>query len=533
MRQEWRILKADRTAQTIIGLFIILTGCGVFNGFSGISAQHQAAAESRIEQNETYDKARQQFEKIESEKIAKSEPLNRFKTYEESPWSVQLALNDFTAVLPPGSLAAVATGRNGIEPQTYSYKKYTDDSPTQPTVGAKSLGGVFPERVTRNPLKNFVGRFDLAFVMLYIYPLLILALSFNLIAAEREAGTLQMALAQPIHLNTLVLGKTFLRAALVFISGVLLPGIAVSLGHFYLTGNASVPRLLLWFVAVAGYGLFWFSLALLVNAIGKSAKGNALILAVFWMAFVVLIPAGASLIAQTLFPIPSRIRFADTERAARLAGNADFYRTFELFDAEFKLLHPRIEGDAANAKQRERARMKEQIRIPPDETMLTNFFARYPDFPAQGLTLNQFSYAMYPAREDYIETRLAPILSRMNEQRASQQATVNALGFLSPAMLLQQILEEIAGTGKARHEHFLGQFDAYIRERNAIFYPKMMNGETVLASEFDSIPRFIYREEFLRDVLMRISIFLLILLTLPLAVGCVGLRAYKNYPVIG
>lgn len=532
MRHEWRILKAERTAQIVIALFVILTGFAIFNGFADVRRQQASVTEGLRGQIETYDAARKQFEEVEREKIAKGEPLNRFSSYEASPWAVQLALANFTAVLPPNSLAAVATGRSGIEPQAYSYKKYTDDSPTQPTVDAKSLGGVFPERVKQNPLKNLVGRFDLEFVMLYIYPLIILAIGFNFITADREAGTLQIALAQPIRLRTLVLGKILLRAALVFAFAVILPGIAVLLGHIYLTGDASISRLSLWFIAVTGYGAFWFSLVLLVNAVGKSASRNALVLTICWMAFVVLIPAGASLLAQTLFPTPSRIGFADAERAARFAGNAEFYRSYDLLNADFSLRYPRVAGDAASMERRERARMEEQMPVPPDETLLTTFFARRPDFSSQGLTLNQLSYVMYPAREEYIEARLAPLLSQMNNQKMRQQTTVGTLSFLSPVMLLQRTLREVAGTGRARHTHFLTQFDDYIRGRSAIFYPKMMSGETITASEFNRVPRFLYREESSRDVIKRVALPVLALIVLPLLLGFIGLRRYRRFSII-
>lgn len=41
---------------------------------------------------------------------------------------------------------------------------------------------------------------------------------------------------------------------------------------------------------VVGYGVFWFALAVAVNAIGRPPAFNALVLAVVWLLLVVLVP---------------------------------------------------------------------------------------------------------------------------------------------------------------------------------------------------------------------------------------------------
>ena len=57
-----------------------------------------------------------------------------------------------------------------------------------------------------------------------------------------------------------------------------------------------------------------FALAIVVNASGRSAAGNASILASFWLVFVALIPAGVNLLASGLYPIPSRTTFVAAMR---------------------------------------------------------------------------------------------------------------------------------------------------------------------------------------------------------------------------
>jgi ABC-2 type transport system permease protein len=75
------------------------------------------------------------------------------------------------------------------------------------------------------------GRFDLAFVILYLYPLLILSLGYNLVSGEKEAGTLALTLSQPVALRTLVAGKVAMRFAFV-----LALAVALSLAGRYSEG---------------------------------------------------------------------------------------------------------------------------------------------------------------------------------------------------------------------------------------------------------------------------------------------------------
>src|SRR4030095_593469 len=68
-----------------------------------------------------------------------------------------------------------------------------------------------------NPTNLLAGRFDLSFVIIYLLPLLILALSYNLISAEREQGTLAMMMSQPVALRSFVAGKVGLRGIVVLL----------------------------------------------------------------------------------------------------------------------------------------------------------------------------------------------------------------------------------------------------------------------------------------------------------------------------
>ena len=168
-----------------------------------------------------------------------------------------------------------------------------------------------------NPLNLLAGRFDLAFVFVFLFPLLILALSYNILSAEKEGGTLQLTMANSaVGLRRYVVGKVLARLSviLVFAVGFSLLGFVLS-GVNFADENA-IFRLLLWIAAVALYALFWFALAVLVNSFNFSSATNAVVLAGIWVLLVVVVPSLLHVAASAFYPVPSRLEFVAKVREA-------------------------------------------------------------------------------------------------------------------------------------------------------------------------------------------------------------------------
>ncbi len=530
MRHEWRTLITERVVQATVAIFIAAAVLAFVNTARELPARQQLTDEASTRQHESHAKARETLDKDERELVQKGESLTRFKTFETSPWNLQTETANFTAVLPPAKLALAAVGGGS---HSFSYQQYRDDSPTQPTIEDRSLGNVVTEKPTFNPLSKLIGRFDLAFATLYLFPLIILALSFNLIAAEKENGTLALLLSKPVSLQQIVLGKSSLRIGLVFACGVLLPGLLIGLGQRLVLGEVDLWRLLLWGLAVTAYGAFWFALAVWINSFGLGSSRNALTLAVCWIAFAFLIPAGINLMAEMAAPQPSKIRFADTERAARLEGNAKFYRTVNTVYDAFNRRYPRGKEDSPEETERERARMEDPAPIPENEDLLASYFARHSNIDSKSLSVNQLMYAATSAREEYIESRLQPLLQEASESRERRQFIVTAFSFLSPTALVQRVLIDLSGTGTIRYNHFAEQFDHYVRGRSDVFASKMMAGERITASEMNSLLPFNYREESNWDVTSRTAAPIFTVLFVSLTLFLFSAQRINRYEIVG
>ena len=124
-------------------------------------------------------------------------------------------------------------------------------------------------------------------------------MGYNLLSGEKESGTLALTLAQPISLSRLAAAKIVARGSVVLgLTAALTLVAAVTAGvdlehtrRFFVACNA-------YFGVTAVYGLFWFSLALLVNAFGRASATNAVILAGAWLTLALIVPSATALVAS-------------------------------------------------------------------------------------------------------------------------------------------------------------------------------------------------------------------------------------------
>jgi hypothetical protein len=219
------------------------------------------------------------------------------------------------------------------------------------------------------------------------------------------------------------------------------------------------------------------------------------------------------------------------ERAANLKFNAEADQVgFEIRDA-VNSAHQVISGDSASQARRDRAYYDAVARIPVGGGLLAEYLKRHPEWP-QPATPGQLNYAVEEARREAIERRLAGVIERMNAERERRQSLMDGLAFFSPAILFQNLVDEITGASRARHRRFLAQLDSYVRTRDALFTSKIIRRENVRAADIDQIPRFEYREESFLQVVERAAINLIgLILPASLIIWYVS-RALRRFSAI-
>lgn len=470
LRHEWRTLSSEATIWALVGIFAVSIGYGTLNGARWVGFQQQAIAEAEREERERVAGHEAHILRINRGDVTVSpfaDPRN--------PEAVGRRLGGRYAIMPPAPLAALSIGQSDLLPY---YFKMTTDSKETVTAGAE----------LENPQRLLVGRFDLAFVLIYLYPLLILAISYNLLSAEKEQGTLALALSQPVSTATLALAKVTLRCLVFLALIVTLALIALVVAGVGLTSADAAQRLPLWLGAVVAYGVFWFALAVAVAALGWPSATNAMTLASLWLGFVVLLPSLFNLLATTLYPVPSRVEMIQTVREA---------------------------SDDANEQ---------------GSRLLSKYYEDHPELAEGGAeqAMNDFNVIRVAVNAD-VEQRVRPVLQQYENQILSQQNMIDRLRFLSPAILMQDALNDISGTGIARHRHFMHQVSAYHQEWANYFVPLIFKKAQL--GNLSEVPQFRYRQEPFVMTAQRVTVSFLGLLVPTAILGVIGFRALRRYPV--
>ena len=201
----------------------------------------------------------------------------------------------FPAPQPPLPVAPLARGRAAVETESLR-------------VRLLALEGQLYEHETVNPRLAAAGYLDLAFLLIALLPLFIIAVSYDLVSGEREGGTWNLVrlFAPP---RRLLVAKLASRALLVGAVAALLMAAGAAMAGIGLDGRAG------WmFALVALHTVFWFTLCLGVAMGRRSSTANAMILAGIWVVLTVLAPAALSLANAVLHPVPEALELTVQQR---------------------------------------------------------------------------------------------------------------------------------------------------------------------------------------------------------------------------
>lgn len=415
-RLELRLLARERSVWVLLALFAAAAAYGLWNGSRLAQRQREIVA--------AYAEDSERFQAQLRQHLGQKEADTR-----------ALAGRGTTAVLPPAPLPLLATGQ-------------ADLTPSHETIVLWRLAAPSSTRSElENPSHLLAGRFDLAFVLVWLFPLCLLALVYDLTAGDRETGTLRLALAQGIApwgwLARRALARAFPMLALAALA-TLAAGFSGGPGD---TGT----RLALALAAVLSYGLFWVALAVAVNAVARSAAGAATALGAAWVLLVLVAPTLLNVVVETLYPTPSRPELVAAGRKA--SGEAE-KRGGELLNS-FYSDHPEL--------------------APPGQQA---------DLAAKRLVV-----------QGEVGRAIDPVRQKFDEQLARQQSAVGRWRFLSPAIAMHETLTDLAGTGHWRHHAFREQVGLLRKTVSDFFAPRIHKRQPITIADIDKLPRFEFREE--------------------------------------
>lgn len=467
LRWEIRALGRDPAFWAVLIFGVVALGFALFNGERWRAHLNSVGTAVAAQDVATRTEARTLATRIE--RGQQSAPF-----FERDPRNALAYANNLMAhyaVLPATPLAALTIGQSDLLPSAL---------PLTPGRLPSLASASEPE----NPHRLLIGRFDVAFAIIFLLPLLIIGLSYALLAGERERGILALLLAQPLTSRALFTGKIVPRILLI---SALLLSFTILFAAF--VPASAWPRLALWFAVALAYTAFWFALTTAVVTRHGGTASHALILATAWLALTLLVPAGINLAVKRIAPVPSRVEL---------------------------ILALRNATDGAIAER---------------SKLLGAFYEDHPELAPQGAAAGGADFAtLQLVTNQKVERDLAPVLARFADQLARQQGLVEKLQYLSPALLAESALADAAGTGAARQAWFFNQALAHHRELRAFFEPRALRKENFAA--WDEVPAFRFTEEPLGSVAERVLPGICALLVVAFAFGLLSWLALRRDVVV-
>lgn len=393
--------------------------------------------------------------------------------YWRTPDQPMAAGNNYprVAAMEPNPLTFTAVGQSDL------YTHYV-----KPTVSGDDFALNFTELAS--PVQLLFGSFDLAFVIVFLLPLIIIAFSYNVLSSEKENGSIKLLASEPVSVYKWLMQKLLLR--FFWLSVLLVFSILVV---FLLNGVAiteNLSKIIIFFILILAYALFWFAMAFVVNLSAGSSAKNAITLLGLWVLLVLVTPAVVNQLANSLYPMPSRAAMINEMRV--------------------------MKADAAKKQ----------------DAILDAYLRDHPEYAQQDTTKYTF-WHRYMASQKLIKDELAPVLSSYESQITKQQQLVKNFRFASPAIIVQENLSKIAGTSTENYESFRKQVNNFAGEWRSFFVPMLYKNEVFTKEKVSYLPVFKYQAS-LNTFYMPDVIYLILISTL---LGLIGWLSYKKMIVSG
>jgi len=297
-----------------------------------------------------------------------------------------------------------------------------DVAPYVLRVRALGLQAQIHEGETFNPELALPGRFDFAFVLIYLAPLFAIALLHDLVSGERHAGRLRLLLSLPGGLR-LWKRRTALRYALLLLC-LLLPvlvGTAIE-------GTAAATIALVTLLA-ASYLAFWSGLCLLVAARAWRSVANATALMAAWTVLTLVLPTLANVAMTRAIPIHQGVDLTLAQRQA-------VHSAWEI----------------------------------PREATMDKFYASHPQWQDSPPLPDDFHWKWYFAFHQVGDEAVAAQANDYRDGLLARQAWSTRLGWLLPGVGAQNLLHRAAATDLPAQLAYQARITDFHRTIRAFYY---------------------------------------------------------------
>ncbi|MFC5462764.1 DUF3526 domain-containing protein [Massilia niabensis] len=408
---ELRLVLHSRLALGAVALLLVLSALSVWSGLQASSAQRDALARvAASHQAEVRALAGKHANAADAGQVAYDTP--------------HLTTN------PPSPLAFAAFGQRDVQPFALR-------------VRLLGLHSQLYESEAINPELAMAGRFDFAFLLVYLAPLFVIALMHDLVTGERESGRLRLLASLPAQAAVLWRRRFALRYALLWLA-LLLPlaaGVAVA--------GAGVAALGQLGLVVSLYLLFWFGLAAWVAGRAGTSAGSAAILLACLVGLSMVAPTALDAAIARGVPVSKGVELA-------LAQRQEVHQGWDL----------------------------------PKPVTFEKFFRTHPEWQDTPPVTGRFHWKWYYAMHQAGDQAVAPQVAQYRASLLAREDWTARAGLLLAPVNVQVLMHRLAATDLRAQLAYQERIAGFHTQLRRFFYPYFFHERSFGKADFARMPTY-------------------------------------------
>lgn len=315
-----------------------------------------------------------------------------------------------------------------------------DVNPSIQSVTIRGLEAQKYDSELNNPSNLLSGNIDFSFVLLYLFPLLIIAFSYNIISEEKESGTWKIVATQSPNTFVYILKLFYVR----ILSLIALLTLILFVAVFFLQIPIDKSFFVFYGISVL-YILFWFAVCFFIVSLQKNSNFNAVILLTIWLFLIIILPAGINTYIINKYKTPEALELTLTQRNA---------------------YHEKWDMDK--------------------QETLDKFYKHYPQFKNYPLPQKEFSWLWYYAMQQMGDDESAVQSQELESKLQQRNRASEVLAQFIPTLHTQIQLNEIAKSDLRNQLLFLKETTKFHEKLRLHFYPKIFDNAPVEQQKWEN-----------------------------------------------
>ncbi|HEX6431699.1 MAG TPA: DUF3526 domain-containing protein [Niastella sp.] len=330
----------------------------------------------------------------------------------------------YPAVFQPSSLSSLSLGFRDIFPyyqEIQSHSLYMQ---------------IFKSEIT-NPEKLLTGNLDLAFVLIFLFPLFVIGFGYDIVSGEKESGVYAIIKTQATSFSTIVFLKLLSRFLLVAVLAMVL----------CITGKASF----LWSGITLLYIAFWHAVVYFTGSLNRNSSFNAMMLVGAWLLLLIVLPALFNAMAIYRYPIDQ-------------TNLSNYIRRIQVDESK--------EGLSNLAKM---------------------YYAKFPELDDHDTSWPNLYKKAYPMAGEIGDSLARPVVHNYYNQIKARNRFITYFNWINPAVNTQQVFNSMACTDITSFMQYQKALEIFHRRLVKFYHEPLYLNKTFKQSEYKNKPAFAWQ----------------------------------------